>query len=67
MKKTFAEKSRNRTFLGMFAVMSATSILSNSCNVKSEKIDSEKIILKDPPVAKVVPKLMMKMLIPTKE
>lgn len=57
MTKIFAEKSRNKTFLGMFAVISATSILLNSCNVKSEKIDSEKIILKDPPVAKIVPKI----------
>ncbi|MFC5872892.1 Peptidoglycan/xylan/chitin deacetylase, PgdA/CDA1 family [Chryseobacterium arachidis] len=57
MTKIFAGKSPKKTFLGMFAVMSATSIFLNSCNAKNEKTDSEKIILKNPPVAKIVPKI----------
>lgn len=57
MTKTFAEKSRNKTFLGMFALVSATSILFNSCNQKKDKKESEKLIPKDHPVAKIVPKL----------
>jgi peptidoglycan/xylan/chitin deacetylase (PgdA/CDA1 family) len=57
MKKIFAEKSRNATFLGMFALMSATSILFNSCNQKKDKEESEKRISEDHPVAKIVPKL----------
>ncbi|MBT2619741.1 polysaccharide deacetylase family protein [Chryseobacterium sp. ISL-6] len=57
MKKLFAEKSRNTTFLGMFALMSATSILFNSCNQKKDEKDSEKMISKDHPVAKTVPLL----------
>ncbi|WBV60800.1 polysaccharide deacetylase family protein [Chryseobacterium camelliae] len=57
MKKTFAEKSRNKTFLGMFAVMSATSILFNGCNRKQDKKESEKLIQQEPPVAKAVSKI----------
>jgi peptidoglycan/xylan/chitin deacetylase (PgdA/CDA1 family) len=57
MKKTFAEKSRNRTFLGMFALMSATSILFNGCNRKNEKKESEKLIPQKHPVAKKIPKI----------
>lgn len=57
MIKIFAEKSPKKTFLGMFAVMSAASIFFNSCNVKTEKNDTENFILKDPPVAKTVPKI----------
>lgn len=53
MKKTFAEKSLNRTFLGMFAVMSATSVLLSGCNRKSELKESEKMISYVPPIAKV--------------
>lgn len=51
MKKLFAEKSRNKTFLGMIALMSATSILFNSCDKKK----SEKIISNAHPVAKAAP------------
>jgi len=47
MKKTFAEKPVNTAFLRMFTVISVTSILFTSCNQK----DSEKTILKEPPVA----------------
>ncbi len=56
MKKTFAEKSI-KTFLGMVAVMSATSILFNGCNRKNDKKESEKLIFKDDPIAKAVPKI----------
>ncbi|ASW73806.1 xylanase [Chryseobacterium piperi] len=51
MKNFFAEKSRNMTFLGMFALVSATSILLDSCNQK----ESEQIINNGNPVAKTVP------------
>lgn len=51
MKKLFAEKSRNKTFLGMIALMSATSILFNSCDKK----ESEKIISNAHPAAKAAP------------
>lgn len=57
MKKTFAEKSRNKTFLGMFALMSATSVLFNGCNQKQDKKESEKLIPQEPPVAKAVSKI----------
>jgi peptidoglycan-N-acetylglucosamine deacetylase len=57
MKKTFAEKSQKQAFLGMFALVSATSILFNSCNQKKEKKASEKMIYKEHPVAKIVPKI----------
>lgn len=57
MTKIFAGKSSKKTFLGMLAVMSAASIFFNSCNVKTEKSDTENFILKDPPVAKTVPKI----------
>lgn len=57
MKKTFAEKSRNKTFLGMFAVMSATSILFNGCNRKNDKKESDILIPQKLPVAKVIPKI----------
>lgn len=55
MKKLFAEKSRNRTFLGMFALMSATSIFFNSCDQKKDKKEFEKTISNAHPVAKTVP------------
>lgn len=53
MRKIFAGKSKNMTFLGMLALMSATSALLNSCNFKNEvneKIDSQKH-----PAAEIVP------------
>ncbi|MBK1896367.1 polysaccharide deacetylase family protein [Chryseobacterium paridis] len=57
MKNFFAEKSKNVTFLGMFALVSATSILFNSCNQKKDEKESEKMISKGHPVAKIVPQL----------
>ncbi|MCW3162229.1 polysaccharide deacetylase family protein [Chryseobacterium oryctis] len=57
MRKIFAEKSINKTFLGMFALVSATSILFNGCNRKNDKKESEKLIRKEHPVAKTVPKI----------
>lgn len=57
MKKNFAEKSVNRTFLGMFALMSATTILLHSCNNKKDKKESQKMIQKNHPVAKKVQKI----------
>jgi peptidoglycan/xylan/chitin deacetylase (PgdA/CDA1 family) len=57
MKKTFAEKSFNRTFLGMVAVFGATSILFTGCNQKKHKKESETVISKKPPVAKQVLKI----------
>ncbi|WP_312900790.1 polysaccharide deacetylase family protein [Chryseobacterium taichungense] len=57
MTKNFAEKSVKKSFLGMVALMSATSILCNSCNQKNDKKESEKMIRKDHPVAKIVPKI----------
>ncbi|SHM48573.1 polysaccharide deacetylase family protein [Chryseobacterium polytrichastri] len=55
MKKNFAGKSINKTFLGMFALMSATSIFFNSCDQKKDKKESDKIISNAHPVAKTVP------------
>ena len=57
MTKTFVEKSLQRTFLGMFALMSATSILFNSCNEKKDKKESLKPVPEDHPVTKIVPNL----------
>lgn len=55
MRKIFAEKSINKTFLGMFALVSATSFLLNSCNYKTDVKDSEKIISQEHPAAETVP------------
>lgn len=57
MKKNFAEKSVNKTFLGVFALMSATTILFNSCNEKKDKKESQKIISEKHPVAIKVQKI----------
>ncbi|MBB4805357.1 peptidoglycan/xylan/chitin deacetylase (PgdA/CDA1 family) [Chryseobacterium defluvii] len=57
MRKIFAEKSKNGTFLGMLALVSATSILFNSCNRKQDQKIPEKMIPKEHPVAKTVPKI----------
>ncbi|REC46116.1 polysaccharide deacetylase family protein [Chryseobacterium pennipullorum] len=54
MNKFFAGKSKNKTFLGMVALMSATSVLLNSCNFKNEvneRLDSE-----EHPAAEKVPR-----------
>lgn len=55
MKKNFAEKSKQMTFLGMFALVSATSILFNGCNQKKEQKTSERMISHEDPVAKTIP------------
>ncbi len=55
MKKIFAEKSTNKTFLGMFALVSATSFLLNSCNYKTEVKDTEQVISQEHPPAEIVP------------
>ncbi|MDR2235766.1 MAG: polysaccharide deacetylase family protein [Chryseobacterium sp.] len=55
MRKIFAEKSKNKAFLGMFALVSATSFLLNSCNYKTDVKDTEKIISQEHPAAETVP------------
>ncbi|MFP3833715.1 polysaccharide deacetylase family protein [Chryseobacterium sp. SIMBA_028] len=55
MRKIFAGKSRNRTFLGMFALVSATSVLLNSCNFKNEVNDS--VSSQEHPTAEPVTKI----------
>jgi len=55
MTKNFAEKSRNMTFSGMLALMSATLILFHSCNQTKTGNESDKIISDHHPTAKVVP------------
>lgn len=57
MKKNFAEKSKNGTFLGMLALMSATSFLFNSCDQQNDKKKSEKMISNVHPVAKIIPQI----------
>ncbi|MCJ7935859.1 MAG: polysaccharide deacetylase family protein [Chryseobacterium sp.] len=55
MRKIFAGESKNKTFLGMLALMSATSILLNSCNFKNDV--NEKINSPEDPAAKTVPSI----------
>ncbi|ASE60923.1 xylanase [Chryseobacterium indologenes] len=55
MKKNFAEKSKNQTFLGMFALVSATSFLLNSCNFKNDV--KENLYSQEHPTAEAVPKI----------
>lgn len=55
MRKIFAEKSKKTTFLGMFALVSATSILFNGCNQKKEQKAPERMIPHEDPVAKIAP------------
>ena len=57
MKTNFAEKSLMKTFLGMFAVITVTSILFNSCNKKENKKTTDKILSSKNPIAKNVPKI----------
>lgn len=54
MRKIFAEKSGNKTFLGMFALVSATSLLLNSCNYKTDVKDTEQVISQEHPPAEIV-------------
>lgn len=53
MKKTFAEKSVCKTFLRMVTVVTVASTLFTGCNPKKEVKETEKILSKLPPVAKV--------------
>jgi len=55
MKKTFAGKSFNRTFLGMIALMGATSVIFNGCNRQIDKKESESLISINYPDAKTAP------------
>ncbi|AZB07502.1 xylanase [Chryseobacterium sp. G0162] len=55
MRKIFAGKSTNKTFLGMFALMSATSVLLNSCNFKNDV--NEMLSSQEHPTAKTAPKM----------
>ncbi|MGU3374958.1 polysaccharide deacetylase family protein [Chryseobacterium sp. M5A1_1a] len=55
MRKIFAGKSKNMTFLGMFALVSATSVLLNSCNFKNDVNDS--VSSQEHPTAEPVPKM----------
>ncbi|MDR6922378.1 MULTISPECIES: polysaccharide deacetylase family protein [Chryseobacterium] len=55
MRKIFAEKSVNKTFLGMLALVSATSFLLNSCNYKTDVKESQQVISQEYPPAEIVP------------
>lgn len=56
MKKVFVEKSVVEIFLGVFAVISVTSVLFNSCTKKNEKV-TEKKIPNQPSTTKIVSKI----------
>lgn len=53
MRKIFAGKSKNKAFLGMFALVSATSVVFNSCNFKSDVNDTTSSL--EHPTAETVP------------
>lgn len=53
MRKIFAGKSKNKTFLGMLAVMSATSVILNSCNFKNDV--NNNVSSQEHPTAETVP------------
>ncbi|WP_347219664.1 polysaccharide deacetylase family protein [Chryseobacterium sp.] len=55
MKKIFAGKSTNKAFLGMFALMSATSVVLNSCNFKNDV--NETLSSQKHPTAENAPKM----------
>ncbi|MDN3693451.1 polysaccharide deacetylase family protein [Chryseobacterium tructae] len=55
MRKIFAGKSKNKAFLGMFALMSATSVVLNSCNFKNEVNDT--LSSQEHPTAETAPKM----------
>jgi len=57
MRKIFAGKSTNKTFLGMFALMSATSALLHSCNFKNEVNNDPVVNSQEHPSAEIVPKM----------
>ncbi len=56
MKKVFVEKSVLEIFLGVFAVISVTSVLLNSCAKKNEKV-TEKKIPNQPSTTKIISKI----------
>ncbi|AZA89158.1 Bifunctional xylanase/deacetylase precursor [Chryseobacterium nakagawai] len=55
MRKIFAGKSTNKAFLGMFALMSATSVVLNSCNFKNDV--NETLSSQEHPTAETAPKM----------
>ncbi|WP_160138330.1 polysaccharide deacetylase family protein [Chryseobacterium sp. c4a] len=55
MRKIFAGKSKNKAFLGMFALMSATSVVLNSCNFKNDVNDT--LSSQEHPTAETAPKM----------
>lgn len=55
MRKIFAGKSTNKAFLGMFALMSATSVVLNSCNFKNDV--NEMLSSQEHPTAETAPKM----------
>ncbi|WP_370896288.1 polysaccharide deacetylase family protein [Chryseobacterium gossypii] len=57
MRKNFAEKSRKMAFLGMFALVSATSILFNGCDQKKNNPPLKKVVPQQHPVAKEAPEM----------
>ncbi|MBL1222364.1 polysaccharide deacetylase family protein [Chryseobacterium sp. L7] len=57
MKNIFGEKSINKTFLGMTALMSAASIIFNSCNGKADVKELEKRAPQEHPTVQTVPKI----------
>ncbi|KFE97385.1 polysaccharide deacetylase family protein [Chryseobacterium luteum] len=57
MKKFFGEKSKNRAFLGMTALVSAASIVFNGCNGKTEVKEFEKTVSLKHPTVQTVPKI----------
>lgn len=58
MKKIFAGKSKNMTFLGMVALMSATSALLNGCNFKNEVNNVPVVSSQEHPSAEIIPNNM---------
>ncbi|WP_426478348.1 polysaccharide deacetylase family protein [Chryseobacterium sp. CBSDS_008] len=57
MRKIFAGKSKNMTFLGMVVLMSATSALLNSCNFKNEVNNDPVVSSQEHPAAEIVPNM----------
>ncbi|MBP2617657.1 polysaccharide deacetylase family protein [Chryseobacterium jejuense] len=55
MRKFFAGKSTNKAFLGMFALMSATSVVLHSCNFKNDVNDT--VSSQEHPTAETTPKM----------
>ncbi|CAA7386042.1 MULTISPECIES: polysaccharide deacetylase family protein [Chryseobacterium] len=53
MRYIFAEKSKNKTFLGIFTILCTASTLLNSCDQKSEWKPSEQIITQKDPIVEI--------------